>query len=620
MSISEQETSRKMILNKLTLAFSGENEVSFRIKYFHDSLIQFRISFILVTFLYGIFGFLDTMIVKEYATLFLLIRFAIVIPFLSFVFLFSFTRYFIKIWQELLMVSFIVGGAGIAVMTLIVPENYSYYAGMMLIFSAGYFFIKLRFFFATIAGWTTLLFFNIGAIFFSTISTEMLISNNFFFAAANLIGMFAAYNIEFYSRRDYFLNQQLDRRNAEIADANKNLESKVDNRTRELVLAKQHAEQSDKLKSAFLANMSHEIRTPMNGILGFTELLKEPDLTGELQQEYIGIIERSGTRMVNIINDIIEISKIEAGQMNLSISESNINEQIEFIYNFFKPEVELKGLQISYINTLSSNKIIKTDREKVYAILTNLVKNAIKFTSSGSIELGIGFAGLASAPSLQTELLIYVKDTGIGISSEKKNLIFERFRQGHETMAKNYEGAGLGLSISKAFVEMLGGKIWVESEPKKGSTFYFTLPYTINAEEKEESKNVIQVAREEISMKKLKILIAEDNAESEKLLTIIVKTIGKEVLKVKTGLEAVEACRNHPDLDLVMMDIQMPEMDGYEATRLIREFNPGVVIIAQTAYALSGDREKSLEAGCNDYMAKPISRNNLMKLIQKYFG
>jgi len=240
----------------------------------------------------------------------------------------------------------------------------------------------------------------------------------------------------------------------------------------ELVRAKEKAEESDRLKSAFLANMSHEIRTPMNGILGFADLLKEPDLTSEMRHEYIDIIESSGARMVNIINDIIDISKIESGQMKLVISETNLNQQLDYIYNFFKPEAEKKGLQI-FCNKImpSENEMIQTDREKVNAVFINLVKNAIKFTKTGSIEFGY-------APSLQQpqSLLFFVKDTGIGVRADQKEFIFERFRQGNETLNKSYEGAGLGLSISKAFIEMLGGKIWVESEEGKGSTFYFTLP------------------------------------------------------------------------------------------------------------------------------------------------
>jgi len=387
----------------------------------------------------------------------------------------------------------------------------------------------------------------------------------------------------------------------------------------ELIKAKEKAEESDRLKSAFLANMSHEIRTPMSGILGFADLLKEPDLTGEQQQEYIRIIEKSGARMLNIINNIIDISKIESGQMEVSISETNINEQTEYIYAFFKPETDQKGLQFFLKNTLPAKEIIiKTDKEKVYAILINLVKNAIKFTHKGSIEFGYDIVETQNTASLQ----FFVKDTGTGIRQEQKEIVFERFRQGSESLNNKYEGAGLGLSISKAFVEMLGGKIWVESEEGNGSIFYFTIPYNVEPEEKNVIQNVVlpEGAGAGNQTKDLKILIAEDDEVSEKLITLAVKIFGKEVLKARTGVEAIEACRNNPDIDLVLMDIKMPKMDGYEATRQIRQFNKDVVIIAQTAYALTSDRKMAIEAGCNDYISKPIKKDELQALIQKYFN
>lgn len=242
----------------------------------------------------------------------------------------------------------------------------------------------------------------------------------------------------------------------------------------ELIKAKEKAEESDRLKSAFLANMSHEIRTPMNGILGFADLLKEPELTGEQQIEYIGLIEKSGARMLNIINDIVDISKIESGQMNISISETSVNDKMINIYNSFKQEIERKGLHIFCKNALSSNEaIIYTDQNKLNIILSSLIKNAIKFTHTGFIEFGYHTVETLRAPSL---LKFYVRDTGIGIQPDQLELIFERFRQGRDMLNRNYEGSGLGLYISKAYVEMLGGQIWVESEMGKGSTFYFTIP------------------------------------------------------------------------------------------------------------------------------------------------
>ena len=379
----------------------------------------------------------------------------------------------------------------------------------------------------------------------------------------------------------------------------------------ELVIAKEKAEASDRLKSAFLANMSHEIRTPMNGILGFAELLKKPHLTGNEQQDYIRIIEKSGARMLSIINDIIDISKIEAGLVKLDIKKTNINEKIEYIYTFFKPEVEAKGMKLLLKTTLSAREaVIKTDGEKVYAILTNLVKNSIKYSKDGKIEIG--------CKKRDENLEFYVKDTGIGIPKERQEAIFERFIQADNANKMANQGAGLGLSITRAYIEMLGGKIWVESEEKVGSAFYFTLPY--NSEPiKETVAQRFEPSDIAGKVRKLKILIAEDDEVSEMLLNEELRSVGKEILIAKSGTDAVESCRNNPDIDLVLMDIRMPGMDGYEATRQIREFNTGVVIIAQTAYGLSRDREKAIETGCNDYISKPIKKAELLLLIQKYF-
>ena len=380
---------------------------------------------------------------------------------------------------------------------------------------------------------------------------------------------------------------------------------------KELIKAKEHAEESDRLKSAFLSNMSHEIRTPMNGILGFSSLLKQPGLKGEEQQKYIQIIEKAGARMLNIINDIVSISSIESGLMKVDLQESNINEQIEYIYTFFKPEVEAKGMELSFKNTLPSKEaIIKTDREKVFAILTNLVKNAIKYTNKGSIEFGYN--------KKEDYIEFFVKDTGIGIPKDRQEAIFERFIQAdlEDKMAR--QGAGLGLAISKAYVEMLSGKIWVESQEGKGSTFYFTIPYNETFKKEIDFEN-IDVGDGSLNLN-LKILIAEDDESSSQFLTIILDEYAKEIINVINGNEAVELCRNNPDIDLILLDIQMPDLNGYEATRQIREFNKEVVIIAQTAYGLSGDREKALDAGCNDYISKPINENELDALIQKYFN
>ncbi|TRX29380.1 response regulator [Flavobacterium franklandianum] len=417
-----------------------------------------------------------------------------------------------------------------------------------------------------------------------------------------------------------FQNDEKEKRAAELVIANKELafqNNEKEKRAAELVIAKEKAEESDRLKSAFLANMSHEIRTPMNGILGFADLLKEPNLTGKQQKEYIKIIEKSGFRMLNIINDIVDISKIEAGLTEVNLKESNINEQIEYIYTFFKPEVEQKGMQLLFKKSLASKEaVIKTDREKIYAILTNLVKNAIKYTDEGFIEYGY----CLNTDSKPTELEFFVKDTGIGIPKHRQEAIFERFIQADITDKMAYQGAGLGLSISKAYVEILGGKIWVESEEGKGSTFYFTIPYHTESEEKNLVENLIPDLDEANNYaKNLKILIAEDDKISRMLLTKAIKVFSKEIIEAIDGVEALEACKNNLDIDLVIMDINMPNMNGHEATKQIRQFNKNVIIIAQTAYAFDSDRKEAIDAGCNDFISKPIVKNELLMLINKYF-
>lgn len=250
----------------------------------------------------------------------------------------------------------------------------------------------------------------------------------------------------------------------------KNAENKILKVNEELKLAKERAEENDQLKSAFLANMSHEIRTPMNGILGFTELLKEPDLTGDEKQMYIDVIQRSGIRMLDTVNDLIDISKIETGQMPVNKTQVNINAELEQLYHFFKPEAEKKGIELIWSRKFNKQQeTIFTDDQKVNSILTNLIKNAIKYTDQGMIEI----AGWIENNKIQ----ISVKDTGIGIPKDRLEAVFNRFEQVDFKDSRAFEGSGLGLAISKAYVEMLGGEIWVESEHNMGSTFFFTLPY-----------------------------------------------------------------------------------------------------------------------------------------------
>ena len=603
-----------MVFNKVTLAFPEREEQLFLRKYYSDSLIQFRIAFILVAGLYAAFGYLDSRMVPEYEKLFHVIRYYVVVPLLLLVLAVSFFDFFRKVWQLLLFICFIVAGAGISIMNTLIPENYAYYAGMMLIFSAGYFFIKLRFFLSTIAGWTTLLLFNIGAIWYSHATTTMIIiSNNFFFVSANLIGMFAAYNIEYYARRDFFLNQEIDMQKDAVEEINRNLEIIVEERTKELVEAKNKAEQSDRLKSAFLANMSHEIRTPMNAIVGFANFLVDAEDESE-RNECCQLIVENGDHLLSLINDIIDISKIEAGMLELNRSEFVLNDLIQEILRIFLNDqnVKLKDLKISCNNGLdSSDSIIYSDRKRLKQILINLINNACKFTDQGYVEFGY---------NLHDDLLVfYVKDTGQGIELDKQKFIFERFMQGALDSTPDHEGSGLGLAISKSFVKLFGGEIWFESEQGIGSVFYFTLHFdrgigsTFNQDK-------IKFEIMEDKWKDKVILIAEDVATNYILLQKFLRKTGANLIWAKNGQEAVDECRKNQNIDLVLMDIRMPIMNGIDATKQIKLINKDLPVIAQTAYAMDGDSDRSRQAGCDDYISKPIILNEFMAMIEKYLG
>ncbi len=393
------------------------------------------------------------------------------------------------------------------------------------------------------------------------------------------------------------------------------------------------AEESDRLKSAFLANMSHEIRTPMNGILGFSQLIKDTNISREEHTKYVEIIEKSGERLLNIINDLVDISKIEAGQMDVSVSMCNIDEQLNFIYTFFKPEAEVKGLNLKLVSNITNGKLhLFTDREKLYAIFTNLIKNAIKYSRKGEIDFGYNIVNSRiddlSIPSkvnpdnkIPSKMIeFYVADTGIGIPKDRIKAIFDRFVQADIEDSNVFEGAGLGLSITQAYVEMLGGKIWVESEENKGSKFFFTLPFFKDNEKEEVKESVSNHEKQTSKEKTLKILIAEDEKISDAYLTAILKKINPKLYHVTNGKQAVDIMKENPDIDLILMDIKMPILGGYEATQEIRKFNKKVIIIAQTAYALAGDNEKAIKAGCNDYISKPVNSSELMNLVEKYFS
>ncbi|SDW26153.1 PAS domain S-box-containing protein [Lutibacter oricola] len=386
------------------------------------------------------------------------------------------------------------------------------------------------------------------------------------------------------------------------------------NKEIELLKAKERAEESDRLKTAFLANMSHEIRTPMNGILGFTNLLEMTNITDDQRHEFIEVIKQSGNRMLNTVNDLIDISKIETNQMTLSYSKININERLDNLFNFFQLEAEKKGLKLTYFKQISNDlAFINVDKSKLDSILSNLLKNAIKFTKKGNIHFGYE---LITKEGI-TFYKFFVEDTGIGIPNNRLKAIFNRFEQADIEDEEAFQGSGLGLAISKSYVTMLRGKIWVESINNQGSKFYFTIP-----KEKEKvllvDKELKKDCKSNEHMKISKVLIVEDDEISAIYLKQILNKICTEIIHVESGEEAVELCKTFNNIDIIFMDIKMKGIGGYEATKQIRLFNNNVKIMAQTAYTMPGDREKALKAGCNDYIEKPINKEifyNKIKLL-----
>ena len=393
------------------------------------------------------------------------------------------------------------------------------------------------------------------------------------------------------------------------------MEKRVEERTVELLMAKEKAEESDRLKTAFLANLSHEIRTPLNAIMGFSSLLS-PDLETEELKSYISIINNGGKQLLNIINDIIDIAKIESNQINISFSECRINKQLKEIYNANKELIsEIKGdsIEISlHLDNKDDDFTLITDPTRFNQIVSNLVNNAIKFTEAGKIEFGYS---INSKLANNDEILFFVKDNGIGIPKEKQELIFERFRQVDDSFNKKYGGTGLGLAITKSLVDSLGGRIWVESETGKGSTFYFTLPGKIVHFTSEEYKS--PEIKQDVNWKKITILIAEDEPSNYYVLEILLEETGTKLLWAKDGEEAVRLFKEHIDeINIVLMDIQMPHMNGLEATKIIKKIKSDVPVLAQTAYALDGDMEKFLNEGCDDYISKPIDSDILIGKIR----
>ena len=382
---------------------------------------------------------------------------------------------------------------------------------------------------------------------------------------------------------------------------------KVEN---ELNRALVQAQESDRLKSAFLANMSHEIRTPMNGIIGFSELCLDPNITKEKQKEFANIVIKSSKRLLSIVNDILDISKIEAGAVTLNIENVNLNKLLDELEDFFTPIAKENNLILSCERGLENYKSsVETDKIKLNQVLTNLLSNAFKFTDTGSVAFGYQL--------VENNLQFYVKDTGIGVEENLQNKIFDRFSQGNLDLSKQHKGTGLGLAITKKIVELFNGEIWLNS-CENGTTINFTIPYIkskipLISSVIEEQKTLIQVKNKEIT-----ILVAEDEEYNMMYICELFSTTNFKIIEANNGKKALELALNHPEIQLVLMDIKMPVMDGNEAMKEIKKIRPSLPIIALSAFAMESDKSKAMSLGFDAYLTKPLDRKLLFQLLENF--
>jgi PAS domain S-box-containing protein len=374
------------------------------------------------------------------------------------------------------------------------------------------------------------------------------------------------------------------------------------------------ARTSDELKSSFLANMSHEIRTPMNSIIGFSNLLASEQVPDIQKKDFTQYIRTSSEILLNLVDDIIDIAKIEAGELKIvkkdceltALGSELLTTSMETIRKFNKQHIQLIFQHDEDLPQI----FLKTDPFRLRQVMINLINNAIKFTDKGSVEFGFAIKD-------DTLIEFYVKDTGPGLTREELDMIFERFKRTAHSVEKYIAGTGLGLAIAKNLVQLLGGEMWVDSAKGAGTTFLFTLPYLRPTVLHHENDRSFQ-AETEYSWAGKKIMVVEDDFNSFKYISALLKKTGIEILHASNGRKAVEIVKSCNDIDVVIMDIQLPEMDGLEATKEIKNLDNRLPVIAQTAYAMAGDKEKMKLAGCDDYIPKPLDSKQLLGILNNY--
>jgi signal transduction histidine kinase/CheY-like chemotaxis protein len=408
-------------------------------------------------------------------------------------------------------------------------------------------------------------------------------------------------------------NEELQLISNEISEYKDHLEDLIEERTAKLIVAKEKAEESNRLKTEFFRNMSHEIRTPLNAILGFSSFLNE-DITAEEKKQFIRIIQNNGDQLLHIIDEILEMSRLETTQFKVQEKQVCLNEIMKEHFSVYYQKANEKKIELLYENGLTDEEsMVYLDVAKFNKIITSLLENAIKYTFHGRIKFGYELRG--------NKLYLFVNDTGVGVKSENFDMIFQPFTQEEKGLTKNVGGLGLGLAIAKKNAELLNSKIIIESEKGKGATFHFSVDYKRANNNKGNNKQpATNTSDTTLATANKTVLIVEDNSINSVYLNILFENTGFDIniINAKNGKEAIDICRKNNDIALVLMDLKMPILSGFDAARQIKKIDPDLIIIAQTAYTTESDKKKAIEAGCDDFISKPFSEEMFISVVSKY--
>ncbi|MBN1651525.1 MAG: response regulator [Bacteroidales bacterium] len=615
----------KSVLNLFNLSFTDKKtELDYLIYYRKNTIKHIRVVMLISLIIFGLFAWLDYFLFPELSAQFIQIRFYFVLPFVIFVIFYTFLAPKLMRLQLITALGVLVGGYSIIYMIYLGgPEvNLLYYAGITLVFFFNYDFLKLRFQTASLIGALLLAGYFLVA-YKINVSTEVLVSSMFFLVSANIMGMVSAYFYEKLNRQFYYSQLIVAEEQQKTTENNLRLEEEVQKRTAnlaktntELIIAKEAAEESERLKSVFLATMSHELRTPLNAIIGFSEFIISDEFDSSENEMHAQIINKSGLDLLNMVENLLDITLIDSGQIILKKNDFLLVEflaDINYIIRQERVNLEKEAIKISFdaIN-ISSDFYVHTDKNKLKQILINLLKNALKFTEQGEIKFWCEEITIGAKQMLK----FWVSDTGIGIPKSKQKFIFDVFRQADDSKARKHEGIGIGLSVVKKLVDLFGGEVGMDAEEGKGSVFYFTIDnYKSEIKSSEPQKNDLL---ESMLGRYNKILVVEDDSPSYNLLEILINRWGFEVAWAKNGKMALDMMAENQNFDLILMDLKMPVLNGFEATKQIKSLYPNCIIIAQTAYAIAPDREKALLAGCDGFIAKPISAEKLKAVIEQF--